>query len=161
MIIRSYLEGDEKRVAEIYRYYVENTTVSFEEVAPTECEFAERIKRITSNYPFLVAEDNGKVIGYAYLDVFNPRSAYRKTADLSIYVDVNCRHGGTGKILYTAIEDEAKKRGLKNLISIITEGNEASVKFHEARGFVFVGKLVNVGEKFGKTLSVSYYQKPL
>lgn len=161
MIIREVKKEDVPRLAEIYNYYILNTNVTFEEEAVTVGEFLNRVSRIKKSYPYLVAEKNGAVIGYAYLDVFNARAAYRYTADLSIYFDKNFAHKGAGGVIYAAIEAAAEKQGIKNIISIITEGNEASVKFHEKHGFKTVGKLESVGIKFGRTLSVFYMQKEL
>lgn len=106
-----------------------------------------------------MAKENGKVIGYAYLDAFNPRSAYRITADLSIYLDKDCARHGTGTALYREIENLARAQGVENIISIITATNENSIRFHEKNGFSCVGTLENVAIKFGQPLSVKYYQK--
>ena len=161
MIIREVKSEDIPRLTEIYNYYVLNTCVSFEESAVTESEFAARVSRIKKSYPYLVAEENGKAVGYAYLDVFNARTAYRFTADLSIYFDKDFSGHGAGSVIYDKIEAAAKDMGLKNIISIITEGNEPSLKFHAKHGFLKVGELKNVGLKFGKTLSVTYMQKEI
>ena len=161
MTVREVKKEDIPRLAEIYNYYVLNTCVSFEEEAVTAEEFSKRVRRIKKSYPYLVAEENGVVIGYAYLDLFNPRTAYRITADLSIYFDKNYAGKGLGSEIYRAIEAAAEAQGIKNIISIITEGNGASVKFHEKQGFTVAGTLKNAGVKFGKTLSVTYMQKEM
>lgn len=144
---------------EIYNRYIKNTTITFEETPLTLSEFTERINGITERYPFLVAEEGERILGYAYFDVFNSRSAYRHTADLSIYLDSDCRSKGIGTMLYTELENLAPKYEISNVVSIITEGNEGSVAFHEKNGFSFKGKLDNVGVKFKKNLSVFFYQK--
>ncbi len=161
MTIRDLRPEDIGRCLEIYRYYVENTTVSFEEKTPSYKEFEDRVNRVTSQYPWLVAEENGKVIGYAYLDRFNERSAYRRTADLSVYVDCDFLHCGAGKTLYLAIEKRAEAEGIRNVISVITSENERSLRFHETMGFGRAGTIADAGEKFGRILSVYYYQKKL
>lgn len=159
MTIENICDGDVAACLSIYGYYITDTCVTCEEAIPSLAEFTERVKRITAKYPFLVAKENGKVIGYAYLDAFNPRSAYRITADLSIYLDKDCTRHGTGTALYREIENLARAQGVENIISIITATNENSIRFHEKNGFSCVGTLENVAIKFGQPLSVKYYQK--
>ena len=108
-----------------------------------------------------MAEEDGVIVGYAYLDSYNSRSAYRYTADLSIYLDPAVRTRGIGSRLLQTIEQEAVQRGFKSLISIITEGNLPSLRFHEKNGFLFRGRLERVGLKFGRWLDVAFYQKSL
>lgn len=145
----------------IYNYYIENTTVTFEETPLTVEEFEARFLRITEKYPFFVAEEDGKTVGYAYLDTFNPRSAYKKTTDLSIYIDKNVVSKGLGSLLLNKIEKEAEAHGFENIISLVTEENTASVIFHEKHGFKHAGRLEKVGVKFGKELDVLFLQKRL
>lgn len=159
--IRPVEEKDIERCLEIYNYYIENTTITFEETPLTLSGFSDRIKGITKNYPFLVAEDDGTIVGYAYFDVFNARSAYRHTADLSVYLDKNCLSKGTGSLLYKELEKQAVKYEIKNAVSLITSENERSVAFHKKNGFSFKGELSGVGIKFGRSLSVVFYQKEL
>lgn len=147
---------------ELYNYYIENTCITLEEEPVTPEEFGARAARITKNYPCIVARDGaGKPIGFAYLDVFNPRSAYRCTADLSIYVDRTCRGSGVGQKLYAEIERLGRERGIENLISIITSDNEVSLRFHRKNGFTEIGVMPAVAFKFGKYLDVSFFQKHL
>ena len=147
---------------ELYNYYIENTCITLEEEPVTPEEFGARAARITKDYPYIVARDGaGKTIGYAYLDVFNSRSAYRCTADLSIYVDRACRGSGVGQKLYAEIERLGRERGIENLISIITSDNEVSLRFHRKNGFAEIGVMPAVAFKFGKYLDVSFFQKHL
>lgn len=147
---------------ELYNYYIENTCITLEEEPVTPEEFGARAARITKDYPYIVARDGaGKPIGFAYLDAFNPRSAYRCTADLSIYVDHACRGSGVGQKLYTEIERLGRERGIENLISIITSDNEVSLRFHRKNGFTEIGVMPAVAFKFGKYLDVSFFQKHL
>ena len=143
-------------------YYIENTCITLEEKLITPEEFGARAARITKGYPYIVARNGaGKTVGYAYLDVFDSRSAYRCTADLSIYVDRACRHGGVGQKLYTEIERLGRERGIENLISIITSENEGSLRFHRKNGFTEIGVMHGVAFKFGRYLDVSFFQKHL
>lgn len=160
MTIRNATAEDAAACCAIYNYYITNTCISFEERVLTSEEFKNRMERISERYPYIVATD-GDIAGYAYLDMFHTRSAYRYTADLSIYLDPKYTHAGIGSLLYAEIEKQAVSRGIKNIISLITANNDASVKFHEKHGFKQVGELVNVGFKHGKRLSVKYYQKEL
>ncbi len=159
--IRPLEQKDIEKCLEIYNYYIENTTITFEETPLTLSDFSERINGITKRYPFLVAEEGGTVVGYAYFDIFNSRSAYRHTADLSVYLDNACLSKGIGSILYNELEKLAPKYEINNVISIITAENKKSVVFHEKNGFSFKGKLDNVGIKFERQLSVFFYQKTL
>lgn len=161
MEIRKITDGDIRACLDIYNYYIENTTITFEEKALTEEEFCERVLRIKKDYPYIVCVSDGRPIGYAYLDKYSERSAYRFTADLSIYVDKDFRHAGIGAELYHDIEKLAKEMGIKNIISVITSENGASVAFHEKLGFEHVGSISDVGFKFGKWLGVDFYRKKL
>lgn len=159
--IRSITDGDIRTCLDIYNYYIENTTITFEEEPLTEAEFLERVTRIKKNYPYIVCVSDGRTIGYAYLDKYSERSAFRFTADLSIYVDKDFRHFGVGAELYRHIEKLAKEAGIRNIISVITSENDASVAFHEKNGFESVGRISDVGFKFGKWLGVDFYRKKL
>lgn len=161
MIIRDIKESDAAACLEIYNYYIEGSTATFEEERLTAEEFLKRIRRISEKYPFTVAEENGEVVGYAYLDVYNERSAYRYTADLSIYISHKCVSRGIGGMLLSDIEKRAEKAGIRNIISLVTGENAASIAFHERHGFSKCGHLKNVGLKFGRELDVVFYQKRL
>ena len=108
-----------------------------------------------------MAELDGVVVGYAYLDKYNERSAYRYTADLSVYLDKNCVAKGTGSLLYERIERAAGDMGIRNIVSLVTEENEHSKEFHTRHGFDTVGTLSKVGVKFGRWLDVVLFQKKI
>ncbi len=161
MEIRTIGDGDIARCAEIYNYYIENTTVTFEEAPLSAEEFGGRVARIKKEYPYFVAELDGVVVGYAYLDKYNERSAYRYTADLSVYLDKNRVAKGTGSLLYERIERAAGDMGIRNIVSLVTEENEHSKAFHTRHGFDTVGTLSKVGIKFGRWLDVVLFQKKI
>lgn len=161
LTIRPLEEKDISACLDIYNWYIENTTVTFEEIPLSETEFSARVRRILAFYPYFVAELDGKVIGYAYLDCFNPRSAYRYTADLSVYVDRNALASGVGTALLKEIERSAKEQGIRQIVSLVTSANEESRHFHERRGFRHVGQLEDVGWKMNTWLGVDFYQKDL
>lgn len=101
------------------------------------------------------------MIGYAYLDRYHERSAYRNTADFSVYLGMESRGCGAGSRLYQAIEQAARQMGLHGIVSIITGENTASIRFHEKMGFSYAGTIQEAGLKFGRWLDVVFYQKLL
>lgn len=162
MTIRDLEGKDIPQCLSIYNYYILNTPFCFEEDELSLEAFTDRCNRIRSEYPYIVLEDSGKILGYAYLDVFNARSACRKkTADLSIYLERNCIHGGLGRLLLEGIEAKAKEKGLSNIVSLVTTGNQSSLSFHLKNGFLFEGEVKDIAEKFGQSLGLYYLRKPL
>lgn len=155
-------EADIPACLEIYNHYVLNTSISLEEQALTLAQYRQRAADVLCTYPFIVARDAaGMVLGFAYLSEFNPRSAYRRSADLSIYVRENCLHAHIGTILLARIEELARVQGIANLISIITRSNERSCAFHEKHGFVLEGEIHEAAMKFGRLEDVCFYRKAL
>lgn len=147
---------------DIYNYYIKTSSFALEEEELSLSDFKSGCLSILSKYPFIVLEnDDENVIGYAYLNTFNPRSAYRHTADLSIYVSKDHLHEHAGKILLEEIENLARKQGITNIISIVTSENENSKAFHYKNGFILEGDLHDVTFKFNKIFGVYYFRKPL
>ena len=161
LIIRPIEARDIPACLAIYNYYIENTTITFEEEPLTLDAFTARVLRIQKSYPYLVAEEGGVVIGYAYLDAYNERSAYRYTADLSIYLAHSCMGCGVGTQLLSAIEREGEEMGLHSIVAIITEENARSLSFHGKHGYREVGRLYKSGFKLGRWLDVAFCQKML
>ena len=163
MITTAFLsEKDIEKCLEIYNYYIKNTCFSLEEEELSPEAYRARVAGITEKYPFIVAHgESGEAVGFAYLNVFNERSAYRHTADLSIYVDRCHTHERIGEILLAALEKLAADYGITNIVSIITDVNAASVKFHEKHDFVREGRLHDIAIKFGKSCGIYYYLKKL
>ena len=160
MMIRELRNDDINKCLEIYNYYIENTCYTLEEDKLTLSQFEERCHRISSKFPYIVMEDDNKeIVGYAYLDIFHERSAYRRTVDLSIYVSKNHLHEHIGKLLLDEILKLGKERGFTNIISIVTSENPNSLKFHLSNGFVLEGTLHNVAYKLGKNISTYYLRK--
>ena len=158
-MIRSATREDVPRLLEIYAPYIQKTSITFEYVVPTLEEFTERFEQITSKFPWLVWEEDGKVQGYAYGDAAFVRAAYAWDADLSIYLDENARGNGIGGKLYDVLEAELAKMGYHTLYAIITGENFASVHFHKKRGYVLEGTLRQTGWKFGSWHDVYWYAK--
>ncbi|WP_334330424.1 GNAT family N-acetyltransferase [Companilactobacillus sp. HBUAS59699] len=159
--IRSARVSDAQTLLNIYSPYVLDTTITFENDVPTIEEFAERIETISEKYPYLVAEKDGKILGYAYASAYNVRSAYQWTAETSIYVDGDAKGEGIGKLLYQKLETYLTEQGVVNLLACITEDNQGSVKFHEKLGYDYIGKFKKVGFKFGRWLDIVWMQKTL
>lgn len=154
--IRVAKPEDAQALLDIYGYYVKNTAITYECDVPTLEEFKSRMTHILELYPYLVAELNGKIIGYAYASKFNTRPAYNWIAELTIYLDKNVQKNGVGQKLYTLLESILKEQGIVKTISLITapktEEDKAiypSMHFHEKMGYSLVGKINNCGYKLG------------
>ncbi|HPS11721.1 MAG TPA: N-acetyltransferase family protein, partial [Prolixibacteraceae bacterium] len=147
MNIRNVEITDAEVIAAIYNYYIENTTITFEEENVSVSEMASRIGAISSKYPYLVCEDAGKVIGYAYATQWKTRSAYQFSTEGTIYLDHNKTGEGAGSKLYSALIDEIKKTNLHVLVGGIALPNAASVALHEKFGFKNVARFEEIGFK--------------
>lgn len=154
IVIRAACLDDAQRLSEIYAWYVENTAVTYEYDAPSAEEFRRRMAGIMKQYPYLVAERGGKLLGYAYAGRFREREAYKYNAESSVYLCPEARGQGIGKMLYSRLESILCAQGLVKLFASITEASDersdcGSLKFHESMGFGLVGRLENCGYKFG------------
>jgi L-amino acid N-acyltransferase YncA len=154
LLIRDAAAADMAAVQAIYAGHVLHGTASFEEVPP---DLAEMLKRreavLAAGLPWLVAEDQGHVIGYAYAGRYRTRSAYRHTAEDSIYLDPAAAGRGAGRLLLEAVISRCAAAGCRELVAIIGDsGNTASIGLHRALGFRDVGVLRDVGFKFGRWL---------
>ena len=152
---------DAAALTRIYKYYVENTSISFEYTAPDEAEFAHRIESKLKNYPFIVAEDDGRVIGYAYASTFRERAAYDWSCELSVYVDKEYLGQGIGVRLYSALEQILKLQNIVTLVAGITSPNERSEALHKKMGFTHTGTMDFIGFKDGGWRDVMWYTKVL
>ncbi|ATO45515.1 hypothetical protein C5L30_000795 [Companilactobacillus farciminis] len=153
---------DAKELVAIYAPYITNTTITFETEIPTIEDFQQRIKDITTNFPYLVAvDDDDKILGYAYAHLYGTRAAYAWTVEASIYVDHNYKGHGLGRELYQRLEAILKRQGVVNLLAAVTEENSGSVKFHGKLGYREVGTFQKAGFKFGRWLDVIWLQKEL
>jgi phosphinothricin acetyltransferase len=163
MIIRQATGADAAALAKIYAPYVLHGTASFETEPPDTAEMTARVERISrSGWPWLVAEKQDAVIGYAYYSQFRDRAAYRYSAEVSIYLDQAAIGHGIGRLLLTALIDAAKAAGFRELFAVIGDSdNAASIGLHEALGFRHAGLLQRAGFKFGRWLNVVYMQLSL
>jgi L-amino acid N-acyltransferase YncA len=163
LCIRFAVESDMPSVAAIYGEAVRNGTATFEIDPPGIAEMTARWRRLTEGgHPWLVAEADGRVVGYAYAGPFHTRPAYRHTVEDSIYFDAPARNAGHGTALLTALIAEAEARGFRQMIATIGDsGNAASVRLHARCGFRPVGTWRDVGWKHGRWLDVVLMQRPL
>ena len=153
-------DRDSAACAAIYAPHVEGSPVSFEERAPDAAEMAVRIERYATSHPWLVAEREGQMVGYAYATAFNQRPAYRWSASVSVYVAAEARGSGVGRALYEALE-RLRERGFRMACAGITLPNEASVGLHESLGFKQTGLNREIGWKQGAWRDVGWFQMEL
>ena len=158
-MIRAVEPKDYLECLEIYNYYILNTSISFEIKKLTLEEYTNKINKIIEKYPFLVYEENNEILGFAYLDEFNFREAYKTTADLTIYLKPNKTKKGIGTMLYQKLEKLAIDNNIYLIVSLITASNTISQSFHKKNGFSFIATIDNIAYKNNKWESLSYYQK--
>ena len=161
MAIRQATVQDIPRILEIYGPYVETTAASFEYTVPTLEAFTERFLGITAQFPWLVWEEDGRVLGYAYGSLPFERAAYQWSAEASIYLCPEAKRKGIGKKLYAALEDILRRQGYKKVYALITTANEPSVAFHQAVGYRHTAAMPDCGYKFGKWYGVVWMEKEL
>ena len=159
--VRDATVDDAPACARIYEPYVRDTVVSFELEPPTAAEVAARIAAALARHAWLVLEDDGRVVGYAYGSAFNARAAYDWTTSVSVYTEPGRRRTGAGRALYTALLDRLAARGYRTALAGIALPNDASVGLHTAMGFELVGTYRRVGWKLGRWHDVARYQRPL
>ena len=160
-MIRAATPDDAAAIAAIYNHYIATTTISFEEQAVTAAEMAQRIRDVSATLPWLVREDGGRVAGYAYATKWRVRSAYRFSAETSVYVEQGRGGQGIGSALYTALLAELRARGVHMAIGGIAQPNPASVALHERLGFVKVAHFSEVVRKFDRWIDVGYWELKL
>lgn len=160
-MIRAAEKADVPAMLAIYAPYVLETTVTFEYTVPTLSEFEDRFLSVTEKLPWLVWEEDGEVLGYAYASLPFTRAAYAWCAEPSIYLRQDTRGRGIGKRLYAALEAILLELGYVVSYAIITGENAPSLAFHEALGYRKCGELVNSGQKFGRWLDVYWLEKRL
>jgi phosphinothricin acetyltransferase len=163
LIIRPSIDADVTSIAAIYAHHVLNGLASFEEVPPPVEEMARRRGDILAReLPYLVAERDGKVLGYAYAGPFRTRSAYRFTLEDSIYIDPVEVGRGLGRALLKPLLDRCEELGYRQMVAVIG-GRETvpSIKLHAALGFTHVGVLTGIGFKFGRWVDTVLMQRAL
>ena len=160
-MIRFATEADIPAILDIYGPYVLNTCYSFEYTVPTLEEFTRRFREITKQFPWLVWEEDGMVLGYAYGSAPFSRAAYQWSAESSIYLAPQAQGKGIGRQLYAALEEVMKALGYRKTYAIITTANESSLAFHKAVGFQFVAAMPECGYKLGQLHGITWLEKAL
>ncbi|MBP3633969.1 MAG: N-acetyltransferase [Oscillospiraceae bacterium] len=160
-MIRHAVLADVPQILDIYAPYILNTAITFEYDVPTVSEFEARFLSITKEGPWLVWEENGRILGYAYGEKAFVRAAYQWAADLAVYLRPEAQGKGIGKALYTAVEDILRQQGYCLCYGVVTSANEKSCAFHEAMGYVKRAEFPDCGMKFGKWYGTIWYEKRL
>ena len=164
--IRPATPDDAAALLAIYAPYVAETAISFEYDVPSEEEFRQRIIGFSKEYPYLVAEEDGRIVGYAYAHIFHGRAAYQWSVETSIYVDRHEKRKGIGKVLHEELEEALKAQGILNMeaaIAYIEKEDEYlthdSIRFHEWMGYKKVAHFHQCGRKFGRWYDVVWMEK--
>jgi L-amino acid N-acyltransferase YncA len=158
MNIRNAELSDAAQVAEIYNYYIKNTHQTFETEILSADEMQKRIAEISANYPYLVAEEESEIYGYAYATQFKLRQAYAYSAEVSIYVKNEAKQKGIGSRLYAKLFAELAETHIHAIFAGISLPNDASVRFHERHGFTKAAHFREVGYKLGRWIDVGYWE---
>ena len=166
IIIRRAAIEDAPAILEIYGYYVANTAISMEYEVPSLSEFENRVKTTLENYPYLVAEQDDKIIGYAYAGRFHPRAAFYRSAEVSIYIHKEAQKCGLGRRLYEQIEEMLKEQGILNVYASIAYTDiedeyltNNSMQFHEHIGYKKVAQFNNCCIKFDRWYHLIWMEK--
>ena len=166
--IRTARESDAPELLAIYAPYVENTAITFEYDIPSIEEFTDRIRHTLEKYPYLVAEKNKQILGYAYAGPFHERAAYDWAVETSIYVDCNCKHMGIGRLLHDALEQTLEAQGILNMNACIAYTpvpdehlDNNSVEFHTHMGYRLVGEFYQCGYKFHTWYNMVWMEKQI
>ncbi|MFN2594707.1 MAG: arsinothricin resistance N-acetyltransferase ArsN1 family B [Actinomycetota bacterium] len=159
--IRSASAADAADIARIYAPYVTKAPASFELDPPAAEDMAARIETSLAKHAWLVASENGVIVGYAYGTTARTRAAYRFTVEVSVYLDGDARGRGIGKALMIELLETLATRGYLTAIAGVTLPNDASVRLFESLGFESVGVYRNIGYKFGRWHDVGWWQRSL
>ena len=164
--IRMANPADAQALLNIYAPYVINSAITFEYDVPSVEEFASRIAHSLEKYPYLIAEEGGNILGYAYASPFHDRPAYDWAVETSIYVDQNIKHRGIGRKLHDALESTLREQGILNMNACIAYPPEEdehldknSVEFHAHMGYRLVGEFYKCGYKFNRWYNMVWMEK--
>ncbi len=161
MLLRTARVEDGAALCSIYHPYVMETAITFVMKEPTAESFAGKIQSLIPQYPFIVCEENGKAVGYAYAAELRPHDAYQWDAELSVYVDRDFHGRGIGRKLYAALLELLKIQGYQTVYGVLTLPNEKSLRLHAAFGFETLGVFPKAGYKLGKWHDIIWLQKTL
>lgn len=167
IVLRPAVPEDAGVLREIYAPYVADTAVSLEWEPPGVEEFRQRVENVLKDYPYLVAEEDGEILGYAYASRFHPRAAFLYCAEVSIYLRREKRRGGLGRLLYAEMEKRLKAQGILNVYASIASTQREddpnltadSLRFHEKMGYHTVAVFHSCGYKFGRWYDLTWMEK--
>jgi phosphinothricin acetyltransferase len=157
-MIRQVKDSDAEAMCCIYNKYITGTRITFEETPLRAGEMVSRIKNITQNYPWLVYEDNGKIIGYTYASRWKERSAYRYSVETGIYIDSDYLGKGIGSLLKAELLKALKEKSIHSVICGIALPNQASIALCEKYGFKKIAHFKEVGYKLDEWVDVGYWE---
>ena len=157
-MIRSVKLQDAFKICKIYNHYVLNSVVTFEETPVEEGEMMKKIKALSSKLPWIVYEDGDQILGFAYASEWKSRSAYKHTAESTVYLKQGQSNKGLGSILYTTLIEQLIQLDFHAIIGGISLPNDASIALHEKFGFEKVAQFKDVGFKFGNWVDVGYWE---
>lgn len=166
--IRTATKEDAEKLLEIYSWYVKNTAITFEWDVPDSEEFRCRIVTTLQKHPWLVAEENGELLGYAYTGAFKGRQSYDWSAETSIYLKPEVRGRGLGQRLYEALEKVSRMQGITNLYACVASPgrtdpwlDDSSMEFHAHMGYRLVGRFEKCASKFDRWYDMIWMEKHL
>jgi phosphinothricin acetyltransferase len=157
-VIRLAQPYDAAGILAIYAPYIETTSFTFETETPSVEAFAERISTYLVNWPWLVCEKDGVIVGYAYATKYRERTAYQWCTESSVYIHDDFQRGGIARALYTALFEILERQGFRNIYAVINLPNEKSVAFHESCGFEYFATYEKVGYKLGRWKNVGWWK---
>ncbi len=157
-MIRTATIQDAKEICEIYNYYILNSIVTFEEEIVAVSEMNNRIEQITAKLPWIVYEESGELLGYAYASEWKSRCAYKHSVESTVYLKPGAMGKGIGSKLYDELINRLKKIKVHAVIGGIALPNESSIALHEKFGFKKIGQFKEVGFKFEKWIDVGYWE---
>ena len=157
-MIRAVNNSDIPKICEIYNYYIINSIITFEESVVSVDEITNRISEITSDFPWLVYEENGEILGYSYASKWKGRCAYRYSVESTVYLSNSATSKGIGSKLYEELIKQLKQKSIHAIIGGIALPNEKSVALHEKFGFQKVAHFKETGFKFNQWIDVGYWE---
>jgi len=160
-MIRPVQPSDAQALVDIYNPFIRDTIITFEEEEISAEEMASRIAKVTAAYPWIVWEEQGVVLGYAYGSTWRTRHAYRFATETTIYLGPDGQGKGIGSKLYEALMVELKARGFHSALGCLALPNDPSVRLHEKLGFRKVGHMREAGWKFGAWWDVGFWERML
>lgn len=157
-MIRVATSSDAPAIAAIYNWYIAQSVCTFEEEQLSAEQIGQRIASADASKPWLVLEEEGAVLGYAYASIWKARAAYDRSREVTVYLRRDATGNGRGRQLYQHLIDELRNKPIHSLIASIALPNASSVALHESLGFTKAGQFSEVGYKFGEFVDVGYWQ---